>query len=63
MSTQKLYCHNCKRDYNVRDEDMNLMKENDKSFDGKEYKNGCFFKELNIIKRAKNSKKSEELSV
>lgn len=52
MSTQALYCHNCKKDFNVRVEDIQLMIKNDKNFDGKEYKNGCFFKELNKIKRA-----------
>lgn len=59
MSTYPLYCQNCKKDYNVREEDLQLMKKHDKSFDGKEYKKGCFFKELNKIKREiKNKEES-----
>lgn len=57
MGTQNLYCHNCKKNYNVRNEDIKMMKENHPSFDGKEYTKGCFFKELGAIKRAKNLKK------
>jgi hypothetical protein len=57
MSTQALYCHNCKKDYNVKKEDIQLVKDQDKSFDGKEYKKGCFFKELGQIKRLKNKKR------
>lgn len=52
MSTQNLYCHNCKRDYNVRVEDLELMHKHHKDFDKKEYKQGCFFKELGSIKRS-----------
>ncbi len=51
MSTQNLYCKNCQKNYTVRKTDIELIKEHDKSFDGKEYTKGCFFKELGKIKR------------
>jgi hypothetical protein len=56
--TKNLYCHSCKKHYNVKKEDIELMKDNDSSFNGIEYKKGCFFKELGKIKRSKNKIKS-----
>ena len=56
MNIYPLYCHNCKKKYNVRKEDLELMQEHHKSFDGKEYTKGCFFKDLSYIKKSKASK-------
>jgi hypothetical protein len=56
MSTQPLYCHYCHKNYNVRKEDLQLIKEHDPSFNGKEYTKGCFFKDLAYIKRSKTQK-------
>ncbi|MEA3522941.1 MAG: hypothetical protein U9R50_08185 [Campylobacterota bacterium] len=53
MKTKPLYCKQCKKNYNVRDEDLELMKQHDPNFNGKEYIKGCFFKDLGAIKRAK----------
>jgi hypothetical protein len=53
---QLLYCHQCKKKYNVRVSDIELMKNNDITFDGKEYTKGCFFKDLNSLKRLINTK-------
>lgn len=63
MSTQTLYCASCKKNYNVRNEDLELMKEYHKSFDGKEYVNGCFFKELTNLKRTMKIKEYNETLV
>jgi hypothetical protein len=54
---QSLYCRNCKKTYNVRQTDIELVKNSDSSFDGKEYTKGCFFKELNRIKNLNSFKK------
>ena len=56
MNTYSLYCHNCKKKYNVRKKDLELMQEHNKNFDGKEYTQGCFFKDLSYIKKSKASK-------
>lgn len=53
MSTNSLYCYNCKKRFNVRKKDLELMQEHDKSFNGKEYHNGCFFKDLSKVKKEK----------
>jgi len=50
---ETLYCHTCKRNYKVRTTDIELMKTHDSYFNGKEYTKGCFFKELNRLKRLK----------
>lgn len=55
MSTYPLYCNNCKKNYNVRKEDLELMKKHNKEFDGKEYLKGCFFKDLTNIKKSKSN--------
>lgn len=49
-----LYCHKCKKYFNVRKVDIELMKINDSTFNGSEYTKGCFFKELTKLKRLKN---------
>jgi hypothetical protein len=58
MQTQPLYCHKCKKLYNVRQNDLEMMKENDPNFDDKGYTGGCFFKKLSILKQtlSKNQK-------
>lgn len=48
MNTKPLYCTQCKKTYNVTIENLKLMKEHDQSFNEKEYKKGCFFKDLKI---------------
>ncbi len=57
----KLYCHQCKKDFDVNAKDFLIMQkeknnqiinQNQKSF---EYINGCFHRDLNLIKqRIKN---------
>ena len=56
MNTSTLYCDNCKKTYNVRKEDLELMKKYDKNFNEKEYTKGCFFKDLRILKKSINGK-------
>jgi len=58
MTTQSLYCHSCKKQYNVRKEDIALMWEHDTEFrdNVQEYYGGCFFKNLAQIKRSLKSK-------
>lgn len=56
MNKENLYCKNCKKNYNVRNEDIDLMKKHDPKFNGEEYTKGCFFKDLAKIKRAGNLK-------
>jgi hypothetical protein len=51
--TKSIYCHNCKKHFNVREVDIELMKRSDSSFNAKEYTKGCFFKELTKLKRLK----------
>lgn len=58
MDTISLYCHNCKKHFNVKKENIELMKSNDLSFDGKEYTKGCFFKDITKIKLS--NKKEED---
>ncbi len=57
MSIQKLYCHSCDKEHNVRKEDLELMQHHHADFDAKEYYEGCFFKELGRIKRSKGQNK------
>jgi len=56
MSTQPLYCHNCKKTYNVRQEDLNLMKKYSGDFNKNGYIGGCFFKNIGKLKRLLNQK-------
>jgi len=51
---ESLYCQTCKKKYNVKKVDIELMKTHDSTFNGKVYTKGCFFKELNKIKSLKN---------
>ncbi|WP_320034515.1 hypothetical protein [Halarcobacter sp.] len=54
MGIESLYCENCKKNYNVRKDDLELMKNHNKKFDGKKYLDGCFFKDLIKLKKAKS---------
>lgn len=54
MSTLPLYCNTCKMNYNVRKDDLELMKKHNNDFDGKIYHKGCFFKDLTKIKKTKS---------
>lgn len=56
MSIYPLYCENCKKTFNVRKEDLDLMKTYDMTFDKKVYTKGCFFKDLTKIKKEIKSK-------
>ncbi|WP_428743723.1 hypothetical protein [Sulfurimonas sp.] len=60
MSMQVLYCHRCKTEYKVREEDINLMQEHFGNFDPKEYRDGCFFKNLGQLKRSQNQRKIDD---
>jgi hypothetical protein len=54
MSTQTLYCHRCKTEYQVRHEDLQLMQKHYGEFNPQEYRGGCFFKNLGALKRSIN---------
>jgi curved DNA-binding protein CbpA len=53
MNTQSLYCSSCKKNYDINQEDLDLMQQYDKNFNNssKGYTDGCFFKNLGKIKR------------
>ncbi|MDH4944495.1 hypothetical protein [Sulfurimonas sp. C5] len=60
MSMQSLYCHHCKTEYQVRQEDLNLMRQHYGNFDSKEYRGGCFFKNLGRIKRSMKAREKND---
>jgi hypothetical protein len=57
---QSLYCHRCKTEYKVRQEDLLLMQHHYGYFDPQEYRGGCFFKNLGRLKRSINRRKQND---
>lgn len=58
MSTKILYCSKCSKSYNVKEEDLKLMKKHYPKFDiNSIYNDGCFFKNLKEIKIKDNLQK------
>lgn len=61
MSKIPIYCEKCKKTYNIPNEDLNLMVNHYLDFNGKVYKNGCFFKDLVKLKNPKKVTKFSRL--